>query len=153
MESLERVLSGHPFAKGLETRFLKILVGCASNVVFEADSFMFHEGEDANQFYIIRKGKVALEIHDSGRGPVSVETLTEGEVVGWSWLVPPYHWHFDGHVIERIQAIALDAKCLRKKCNEDHSLGYELLMRIVPLITHRLQSTRIQLMDIYGTRD
>lgn len=150
MENLEKILSDHPFMKGLESKYLKLIVGCASNVRFDAGTPIFREGEDADQFYIIRHGRVALEVHDGGRGPIPVETLGEGDILGWSWLVPPYKWRFDAHAVDLTRAIALDGKCLRKKCLEDHSLGYELLMRLMPVITDRLQATRIQLMDVYG---
>ena len=116
------------------------------------ETFIYREGEDADHFYILRAGKVALEIHGSGRETITIETLGEGDVLGWAWLVPPYCWHADAHVLELTRAIALDGKCLRNKCQDDHSLGYELMMRIVPLITHQLQATQLQLMDVYGVK-
>jgi len=150
METLERILSEHPFLKNLELRYLRLIVGCASNVRFEAGQFICREGEEADQFYVIRHGKVALEILAPGRGPIIVETLWEGEILGWSWLVPPYHWHFDARAVELTRAIALDGKCLRTKCEEDHDLGYELLKRFAHIIEQRLQATRLQLLDVYG---
>ncbi|MFQ5450432.1 MAG: cyclic nucleotide-binding domain-containing protein [Nitrospinaceae bacterium] len=152
MENLKRILSDHPFLKGLEPRYVDLLAGCASNVRFDAGTFIFREGEEANQFYILRHGKVALEIHDESRGPITLETLQEGDVLGWSWLVPPYHWQMDAQAVDLTRAIALDGKCLRTKCLNDHNLGYELLMRIVPLIVDRLHAARIQLLDVYGVK-
>jgi CRP/FNR family cyclic AMP-dependent transcriptional regulator len=150
METLERILAEHPFFKELEARHLQLIVGCAANVRFDAGQVIFREGEEANQFYVIRHGKVALEIFAPGRGPIIVETLGEGEILGWSWLIPPYHWHFNARAIELTRAIALDGKCLRTKCEEDHDLGYELLKRFAHVIEQRLQATRLQLLDIYG---
>ena len=150
METLEPILAEHPFLKGLESRHLQLIVGCASNVRFDAGQFIFREGEEANQFYIIRKGKVALDVHSPERGSVIIDTLGDGEVLGWSWLIPPYHWRFDAHAVELTRAIALDGKCLRNKCEEDHGLGYELLKRFAHIIEQRLQATRLQLLDVYG---
>ncbi|MBI5679000.1 MAG: cyclic nucleotide-binding domain-containing protein [Planctomycetes bacterium] len=150
MQTLEPYLAEHPFLKGLDPHHLNIIVGCASNVSFDAEQYILHEGEEATNFYIIHQGKVALEIFTSDRGPITIQTIGEGDVLGWSWLIPPYHWHYDARAIEPTSAIALDAKCLRAKCEEDHNLGYELLKRFAHVITQRLEATRLQLLDVYG---
>ena len=150
METLERFLAEHPFSQGLESRYLQLLTGCASNVRFQPGQQIFHQGEEAGQFFLIRHGKVAVEIYSPERGALTVQTLGEGEVLGWSWLVPPYQWRFDARAIELTRAIAMDGKCLRTKCEEDHDLGYELLKRISRITTERLEATRLQLLDLYG---
>jgi CRP/FNR family cyclic AMP-dependent transcriptional regulator len=150
MNTLEPLLAEHPFLKGLDPRFIELLVGCASNVRFEAGEYIFREGEEANKFYIVRRGHVALEIFAPGRGPLAVQTLGEGDVLGWSWLIPPYRWHSSARAVELTRAFALDAECLRRKCEEDHDLGYELMKRFAPVIVDRLQTTRLQLLDLYG---
>ena len=152
MENLEPILVTHPFLKGLDERYLKLIVGCASNVRFEAGEYIFRDGEEANTFYIIRHGQVALEINAAERGHIVVESLGEGDVMGWSWLVPPYRWHYDAQATVLTRAIALDGKCLRKKCDADHSFGYELLSRFFPILMDRLKHAQMQLMDIYGIR-
>jgi len=151
MQTLEPILTEHPFLKGLEPRYLKLITGCASNVRFKAGQFLFREGEEANQFYVIRQGNVALEIHGVEGRSIIVQTVGEGEVLGWSWLVPPYRWHFHARAVELTRAIALDGKCLRAKSEEDHNLGYELLRRFCHIIVERLDATRLQLLDVYGT--
>jgi CRP-like cAMP-binding protein len=151
MENLERILVEHPFLKGLEEPYLKLIVACASNVRFEKDEFIFHEGEEANSFYIIRHGQVALETNASQRGVITIETLSEGDVMGWSWLVPPYRWHYEAQALSLVRAIALEGKCLRNKCASDHSFGYELYNRFFPVLIDRLQHMQMQLMDVYGT--
>jgi CRP-like cAMP-binding protein len=150
METLERILAEHPFFKGLEEPYLQLLVGCASNVRFNAGEVVFREGEQANQFYLIRQGKVAVETFAPSRGPIIVQTLGEGELVGWSWLIAPYRWRFDGRAVELTRAIALDGECLRGKCEEDHNLGYELMKRVAHVMEQRLEATRLQLLDVYG---
>ena len=151
MENLERIVSDHPFLKGLKPEYLQLITGCASNVRFDAGQYLFHEGEEANWFYIIRQGKVAVEAYAAERGSLIIDTVEEGEVLGWSWLIPPYHWHFDARAVELTRAIALDGKCLRAKCEEDHNLGYELLKQFSHVIEQRLQATRIRLLDVYGS--
>lgn len=150
MKTLEETLAEHPFFHGLEPHYLQLAVGCASNVRFDAGEFIFREGEEANHFYLIRHGKVSLEVFAPNRGSLVIQTLEEGDILGWSWLIPPYQWRFDAKAIELTRAIALDGKCLRGKCEEDHDLGYELLKRFAAILGQRLDATRFQLLDLYG---
>ena len=150
MENLEKILKEHPFFAELSDEHIALLVGCAKNVVFKAGEFLFREGEDADSFYIIRHGKVVVETFVPQKGPISIQTRDAGEVLGWSWLVPPYRWHFDARAFELTRALLLDGKCLRDKLDKDHDLGYELMRRFSLLIAQRLEATRLQLMDIYG---
>jgi len=152
MEDLKKILADHPFFKGLNEDYLTLIVGCASNVRFEAGKMILREGEEANHFYLIRSGKVSLQFMTPNKGPLIIETLDEGDILGWSWLVPPYTWHFDAKASELTRMIALDGKCLRGKCENDHHLGFEFLKRFSDIMLKRLESTRIQLLDIYGDR-
>lgn len=152
METLERYLAEHKFFENLPKRDLNLLVSCASNVRFDAGKYIFREGESADKFYLIRHGKVAIEIAGPGVGPIIVDTLDEGDVLGWSWLIPPYRWRFDARAIELTRAIALDGACLRSKCEQDHDLGYELLKRFTLVMAARVEATRLQLLDLYGTK-
>lgn len=149
METLEPILAEHPFLKGLAPHYLKIIVSCATNVRFDAGQYLFHEGEPADKFYMIRQGKVAVEIQGAERGSITIQTIGEGEVLGWSWIIPPYRWRFDGRAVELTRAIALDGKCLRGKAEEDHNFGYELLRRFSNIIVQRLEAARLQLLDVY----
>jgi len=150
METLERILSTHRFFQDLEPRYLALLVGCAANVRFNAGEFLFRTGEEANQFFLIREGKVALEISAPGRVPTIVQTVRENDILGWSWLIPPHHWQLDARAVEPTRALALDGKCMRTKCEADHDLGYELLKRFAHIIEERLLQARLQLLDVYG---
>ncbi len=150
METLETTLAQHLFFKDLEPRHVRLIVGCASNVRFQAGDFLLREGEEANQFYLLRYGKVALQVVVPQRGRLTIETLAAGEVLGWSWLFPPYRWQFDAQALELVRAIAFDGRCLRGKCDEDHDLGYELMQRFARVMSQRLQATRMQLLDLYG---
>jgi CRP/FNR family transcriptional regulator, cyclic AMP receptor protein len=149
METLHEILAEHAFFAGWEPQHVELLAGCASNVRFDAERYIFREGEEAKQFYLIRHGKVALEIFAPGQGPLTIQTLGEGDVLGWSWLFPPYRWQFDARAVELTRALALDGECLRKKAEEDHHLGYELMKRFASVIEQRLQATRLQLLNLY----
>jgi CRP-like cAMP-binding protein len=152
METLERFLSDHPFFHNFQQRHLGLIVGCASNVRFDANQLIFREGEKANTFYLIRRGKVALQVVSERRGPITVLTLGEGEILGWSWLAPPYQWRFTARALQPTQVFAFDGECLRIKAEEDHDLGYELLKRFVGVIAGRLEATRLQIINVYQDR-
>jgi CRP-like cAMP-binding protein len=151
MQGLERIVKEHPFFAGMPNAFSELVSGCAKNVQFGAGQYLFHEGEPADWFYLLRHGRVALQVTAPGRGAVTFQTMAEGEIVGLSWLIPPYRWTYDAKAIELTRAIAMDAKCLRQKCEADHDLGYEMMKRFMPVLIQRLQATRLQILDVYGT--
>jgi CRP-like cAMP-binding protein len=102
---------------------------------------------------VIRHGSVAIELYSPPRGGVTIETLAPGEVLGWSWLLPPYRWHFDARALSQVRVTAFDGACLRRKCEEDPALGYELMQRFAQVMLERLQWTRLRLLDVYGRAD
>ncbi len=149
-ESLGRILAAHPFLRGMEPIYHELFVDCASNVRFEAGEYIFREGEEANQFYLIRHGRVAVEISTPERGSVIIQSLGEGDVLGWGWMIPPYRQRFDARAVDLTRAIALDGRCLRERSEEDHDLGFQLMKRAAQVMEQRFQATRLQLLDMYG---
>jgi CRP/FNR family transcriptional regulator, cyclic AMP receptor protein len=150
METIDTLLRGVPVFEGLSADELTLLAGCAGNVHFDQSAMLFREGDAADTFYLVRHGSVALEMYVPARGPAIIETLEAGEVVGWSWLFPPYRWHFDARALTPVRATAFDGACLRGKCEEDPSLGYALMSRFAQVLIERLQWTRLRLLDLYG---
>lgn len=151
MKTLDALVAESPVFAGLDQPYLELIAGCAQNVGFEAGKYLFREGDPADTFYLVRHGRVLLETFVPGRGALTVQTVDEGDVVGWSWLFSPYRWHFDARALDEVRAVAFDGACLRGKCDDDHTLGYELLGRFAPVMLERLQATRIQLLDVYGS--
>ena len=152
MEGLERILREHAFFAGFPEDQIALVAGCARNHRFDAGQYLFREGEPANEFFLIRQGKVALEIATPGQPPIVMSTLGESEIVGASWLVPPYRWTFDARAVELVRALGIDGACLRGKCEADHHLGYEMMKRFAPILVKRLQATRLQILNVYGKR-
>jgi len=152
IEGLERILAGHPLFRNMEPEFHDLLAGCAKNARFPADSYLFHEGDDADWLYLVRDGRVALEISAPGHGRMVFQTIASGGVLGLSWLVPPYRWRFDAHVKEDLRVIEFDANCLRTKCDANPALGYAVMKQILPALVDRLHDTRVQLLDLYNAR-
>jgi CRP/FNR family transcriptional regulator, cyclic AMP receptor protein len=150
MLTLEELIASAPIFAGLESSQLVLIAGCARNVHVEAGTFLLREGEPADTFFLIRRGAVSLELHAPGGGPLRIETLDEGDVVGWSWLFAPYRWQMDARTTAPCSLVAFDGACLRGKCEQDHELGYQLMKRFAADVLDRLQETRLQLLDVYG---
>ena len=151
MTTLEAIVRAHPFLAELSDGEVRDLAGCAAYMRFGEDDLLFREGELANHFYLLCDGKIALEI-PSSKGPVAVQTVEAGDVVGWSWLVPPYQSRFQGRAVEECRVLALDARCLRGKCEENGALGYKLLGKLVHVMAERLSGTRMRVLDLYGAK-
>lgn len=150
LSTLEPLLKEHSFFQGLKPEYIQLLVECASNIKFEAGEMIFQRGEEANRFYLIRNGKVSIEISSPGKQAITIRTLADHDVLGWSWLYPPYEWQFDSRALELTRAIALNGQCLRGKCDNDPELGYEMMKRFSFIMLQSLQATRLQLLDLYG---
>jgi CRP-like cAMP-binding protein len=151
MRTIAQSLPEHPFFAGLDADTLELLAGCASNVHFAPGAFLFREGGAADSFYVVRHGRVSLQMRTPTEDVV-LDTAHDGDVVGWSWLVPPYRWTFDARATEDTTAISFDGLCLRRKCEQDPAVGYALLQRVVQVMATRLHSARVRLLDLYGNK-
>jgi CRP/FNR family transcriptional regulator, cyclic AMP receptor protein len=150
MRTIDQLIAESPTFEGLPKEQLEFIAGCAWNERIPAGTLVLREGERAERFFLIRHGTVSLEIDAPGRGPLLIQTLHDGEVVGWSWLFAPHRWAMDGRAITDCSVVAFDGTCVRGKCEADHELGYELMKRFAANLIDRLQGTRMQLIDIYG---
>jgi len=148
MQITTGTLGAQPFLKGMSLKHLKLLVGDAMPVEFKAGEAIFDEGGPANRFYLIRSGQVALQSpNDADHDAIPIETIEAGGVLGWSWLFPPYCWHFDARAITPVKAIFFYGTRLREQCDGDHELGFELMKRVSAVVVERLQATRCRLAE------
>lgn len=152
IEGLDKLLAEHPFFKGLAPETVKLLAGCAKNERYGPGDFLAHEGDAADKFWFVRTGAVALEFPGPGSEDIIIETLHDGEVVGWSWLLEPYTWSCDIRALELTRLISIDAACLRKKMKKNATLGFDLYSRFAPLIAERLHNAHQQLTDMYAQK-
>jgi CRP-like cAMP-binding protein len=143
--SLETQIAEHPFLKGLTVEQLQLLTECAMPSRFASGEVIFREGDPANRFYLIQQGKVALESPVPDRPSVRIGVIGPGDVLGWSWLFPPYYWHLDARAIEPTTAIFFYGTRLREECEQNHDLGYNLMKRMAAIVIERLQATRREL--------
>jgi len=151
MKTIQDLIAEHAIFRDIEPSRHALIAGCGRNRPFVNGEMLMKEGDDANEFFVIRKGKVLLSIHVPGRGDLAVETLDAGEIVGLSWLFPPYKVQFDARAIGTVRTIAFDGACLRGKCDRDPVMGYALMKRFAQVMTSRLQATRLRMLDVYAS--
>src|SRR5947199_8995086 len=142
----------HPFLAGMNPAHLALLTDCAMVSQFKPGQVILREGEIANRFYLMESGKVILESGQGFGDPVVIETIGAGDLLGWSWMFPPYTWHFTARAAEATNAIFFYGTILREYCERDPLLGYELFKRITPIMLKRLQSARRQMLSIHAHR-
>lgn len=145
-QTIEDRLAAHPFLKGIAIEHIKVLAQSAVPTRFEKDHVIFKAGEPANGFYLIESGSVALEGSVFEHGPIATDVVSAGEPLGWSWLFPPYLWHFDARATESTTAICLPTVLLRQHRDEDPALSHELFRRACEVMARRLQVARRKLL-------
>jgi CRP/FNR family transcriptional regulator, cyclic AMP receptor protein len=148
MKTLNETITQHELFQEMKPEHLAVLIEGAKATEFKVGDVLFREGEPANQFYLIASGKIALEAHEPSDGTVLVQTLGAGDVLGWSWLFPPFVWHFQARAIEPTTVIALSGAHLLVTAEGNHDFGYELMKRVAKVVIRRLQSTRKQLLAL-----
>jgi CRP-like cAMP-binding protein len=124
---------------------LAVLADAASDVTFPARRRLFEDGGSATRFWLVQSGYVALDLHVPGEGQVRIDTIGMGELLGWSWLFPPYRWAFGAVAASQVEAFEFDARAVRVRCAADPAFGYEVTRRLAEVVTQRLRSTRVRL--------
>jgi CRP-like cAMP-binding protein len=151
-EPLATRVALHPFLAGMDRAQLALLAGCAMATHFIQGDVILQEGEFANRFYLIESGRVVLESSAGVSDPLILETIGPGDLLGWSWMFPPYLWQFSARAVEPTRAIFFYGTILREYCEKDHSLGYELLKRMSAVMVKRLQAARKQMLSVCAQR-
>jgi CRP-like cAMP-binding protein len=147
---LEAILGRHPFFYGMEPDHVATLASVATPASFDVGEQIIRQGGVADSCYLMLEGDAALEIVLPGKGPQVIQTLHAGDILGWSWLFPPYEWSFDAQALTGVRAIRFDAEALREAKASDPVLKAELMARFAEVLVMRLQAARLQLMDLYG---
>lgn len=151
MNPIATIVSRQEFFRDMEPGLIERIAACATETRYGRGETIFREGDPADRFHVIMQGQVAVRIHGVQRGDIMIQTLEAGDVLGWSWLVPPYVKRFSAQATEPTRALVFDGAALRRMCESDHDLGYEMLKRFIGVIATRLQATRLQLIDVYAS--
>lgn len=147
------ILKEHSFFQGLSPEDLEFIAGCGKNVVFKEKTVIAKPGDAADLFYLICHGRVALILEHPPHKPFIFQTLGENEILGLSWLIPPYRWSISAQAVENVLAIALDGGCIRKKCEKDPALGFKLMKHLASVLVAREEAATLHLLDIYSPKN
>lgn len=153
MKKIVDILGDHSFFQELSKEHMAYIAGCGKNVVFEENKIIAKPGDAADEFYLIRHGQAALFLDIPPHQPFIYQTLCENEILGLNWLIPPYRWTVTARAIKTLKAIAINGACLRKKCEEDPTLGFKLMKHLVQMLANREEQARLHLLDIYGPKN
>ncbi len=142
-------LASYSFFEGMKKEHLDLLSGQVSKDTFKTNEYVFEEKQEASKLYLILKGKVSIEMTSPEGKPFSIQTLNQGDILGWSWLIPPHEWRFSARSMENTELLIIDGEFIRKKSEKDHDLGYEIFKRLADIFVQRLDATRRQLFEMY----
>ncbi len=150
METIEPILAAQPFFRGMQPQHIHEVAACASRFNFTDGQFLSRAGEKVSHFYLILQGRVSVEIFSARRGPMTLQTIGEGDTLGWLWVNhEPSRWPADARAVGLTRALGLELSCLREKCEADHELGYELLKRYAHSLAVRFRACSLQLTDMF----
>lgn len=150
IDNVKELIASHRFFSHLKSEYHQAMAECACLKTYKTGDALGREGSTSDFFFALLEGRVAIESYQPGRDPVTLQTIHGGEIVGWSWLFPPYEWVFDAKALTDVRTIAFDTSCLRDKCEINPALGFELMKRFAQVMTMRLKATRLQLLDMYS---
>lgn len=144
---IEGFLARQDFLAGLDPESLAFLAGCASRRRIERGETLFRHGEDARRFFLLVSGRIAVEVPAIEGPRLEVQSLGAGEVLGWSWLIPPYRWSFQARALDETELVELDGERVRARCEQDPAFGYEMMKRFSALMSERLEAARARMMQ------
>jgi CRP-like cAMP-binding protein len=147
MQSKDDYLAAHDFFKGLNEDFMKTLSEFATEKRVSEGEVLFQQGKAADKFFLVRKGRVSVQVPALVGPPLELQVLGEDQVLGWSWLIPPYRWNFVARAVEDSDVIEFDGGAILARCEQDPKFGYELFKRFTALMSERLDAARQKMMD------
>ncbi len=146
-QSIESYLATHDFFSELDERSKKFLADSAVVRELNAGDVLFRQGESADKFYLLRSGEVSVQVPALMGPALQIQKLREDQILGWSWLIPPYRWNFQALALEDAVVLEFDGSIILARCEQDPSFGYQLLKLFAALMSERLDAARQKMMD------
>ena len=146
-QSIEDYLSTHTFFSGLNDNFMKFLLNATTELQIKRGEVLFQQGGRADKFFLLRNGQVSIQVPALEGPALDIQTLGENQILGWSWLIPPYRWNFLARAVEDSDLLEFDGNVILARCEEDSEFGYELFKRFASLMSERLDAARQKMMS------
>ena len=144
---ISTILKGHIFFHDLESEMIDFITNSATIEELDPHEYLFYEGDPASKFYLVLKGLIGIQVFAGNSGFLNIQRLGPGEIIGWSWLLPPYAWFFSGEILKPSHVITFDGETLRNICENNHDFGYAMAKRVTAIVTQRLHETRLKLVE------
>ena len=148
-DSILAAVQQHPFSLGLTPEHCATLASLGTRAEYPKDALIFAEGDERHEFFLLIKGRVALEMMAQGK-PLRVHTLEAGDELGWSSVLSGRGKFYQARALEPVETIKFDGYVLLEKCRADNSFGYKIMHRLVGVVSERLQAARMQVLDMYS---
>ena len=142
-------LAGNPFFEGLDRDVLTFLASHAQSRALAADEVLFPYGAPADAFYLVRSGRIKVEVAAITGLPLGLQELEPGAVLGWSWLIPPYRWHFQARAVTDSEVLVFDGAAILQRCEQEPAFGFALLKRFSQLMSERMEQARRTMMETW----
>ena len=146
-QAIEDYLSAHAFFSGMDNSFVRFLSESATELQITNGGVLFQYGKPADKFYLVRKGQVSIQVPAIMGPTLDIQTLGEDQILGWSWLIPPYRWNFQARALEDSDLLEFDGSAILTRCEEDPKFGYDVFKRFATLMSERLDAARQKMMD------
>lgn len=146
-QTIEDYLSTHAFFSGMEDSFVKFLSNSATELRIKEGEVLFQQGKRADKFYLLRNGRISVQVPALMGPALEIQALDKDQILGWSWLIPPYRWNFLARALEDSNLLEFDGSAILARCEEDPNFGYELFKRFATLMSERLDAARQKMMD------
>ena len=140
-------MSTHAFFSRMDSSFLKFLSNSVTELRIKKGDVLFKHGNRADKFYLLRNGQISIQVPALMGPTLEIQTLGEDQILGWSWLIPPYRWSFQARALEDSDLLEFDGSAILARCEEDPNFGYELFKRFAALMSERLDAARQKMMD------
>jgi CRP-like cAMP-binding protein len=146
-QSTAEYLSAHEFFSEFSDDVLKFLCECSSMREIKKGQILFLQGEHADRFYVIRKGRISLQMPAIMGPTMEIQSVDEGQILGWSWLISPYQWNFQTKAEEDSELLQFDGTAILARCEQEPKFGYELLKKFAVLMSVGLNAARQKMMN------
>ena len=150
MKTVTQFVREHSLFAGMDQDQVDYVAGCGQLRRFKEGDYLTRENDPADYFFLLLEGRALIETHQHNLPAAPLLTINANDIVGWSWLIPPYRYQFDARATTNLRTVELNGRCIRDKCEGDPALGYELLKRLASVMVSRIHGARFQLLDVYS---
>ena len=147
-KQLKALLTKSQCPKELGEKTLEALAASGTERQFADNVYLLRTGDPADRFFLVREGRVSIELPAGYKRTTAIQTIDAGELLGWSWLIPPYQFRISARAVGPVSVYSFDAKTVRERMDKDHDVGYEIQRCFTRLLAQRLEGALSQIVGL-----